>query len=184
MSRQVIGSIVFVTLFAFSHALQAEIRQETPAPAERPASGQNKPFSETPPAAPQGQPINVKLDLTITDQAGPETPAKKIVSLIVADRMSGSVRSVGNSLTNGSRAIINVDATPQLLSNGSIRVMLGLEYNPRLGNPTVETNASGSSLNQRVTVILQPNQPLVFSQAADPLSDRKISVEVRATILK
>jgi hypothetical protein len=42
----------------------------------------------------------------------------------------------------------------------------------------------GSSLNQRVGIILEGGKPLVISQAADPISDRKITVEIRATILK
>jgi hypothetical protein len=32
--------------------------------------------------------------------------------------------------------------------------------------------------------VLTSGKPLVLSQAADPLSDRKITVEVRADILK
>jgi hypothetical protein len=42
----------------------------------------------------------------------------------------------------------------------------------------------GSSLNQRVVIVLEPNKPLMLSQAADPLSDRRITVEVRVSILK
>jgi hypothetical protein len=33
-------------------------------------------------------------------------------------------------------------------------------------------------------VVLEAAKPLVISQAADPASDRKISVEIRATIMK
>jgi hypothetical protein len=33
-------------------------------------------------------------------------------------------------------------------------------------------------------VILQNGKPLVVSQAADPTTDRKMTVEVKATILK
>jgi hypothetical protein len=144
--------------------------------------------------------VNVKLDLAITDQLGPGEPSKKTVTLIVADRAVGSIRSTSNATISGipgNRAIINVDATPQLLPNGNVRVMLGLEYNPRQGAPAtdkvktasgevaeVPREVGGSSLNQRATIVLEPNKPLVFSQAADPMSDRKISVEVRATILK
>jgi hypothetical protein len=117
--------------------------------------------------------------------------------MIVADRAAGSIRSTSNTSVGGNRAIINVDATPQLLPNGNVKVLLGLEYNPRQGNPTTDKiktasgdelliprEAGGSSLHQRVSIVLEPNKPLVFSQAADPTSDRKISVEVRATILK
>jgi hypothetical protein len=39
-------------------------------------------------------------------------------------------------------------------------------------------------MNQSLTVILQSGKPLIVSQAADPVSDRKVVVEVKATILK
>jgi hypothetical protein len=197
MSRHAIGAAFIILVFASAASAQpAQGRGQTPAPADKPpvAQGQKPPL-EVP--QPLGQPVNVKLDLTITDQNGPGEPSKKTVSLIVADRAAGSIRSTSNTSIAGNRAIINVDATPQLLPNGNIRLLLGLEFNPRQGNPTPATDKAktpdelffqkepgGSSLNQRATIVLEPNKPLVFSQAADPTSDRKISVEVRATILK
>ena len=120
--------------------------------------------------------MNVKLDITITDQGGSGDPAKRTVSMLVADRAAGSIRSIANSV----RASLNVDATPQILPNGTIKVLLGLEYNPHRGDGP----STGSSLNQRVSVVLVPGKPMVLSQAADPLSDRKISVEIRGEILK
>jgi hypothetical protein len=175
-------------------AQQAPARAPAPAPAEKPSPAPSKAPSE---ATPQGQPVNIKLDLTITDQSGPGEPAKKTITIIAADRSAGSIRTYGNASFMGNRAIINVDATPQVLPNGNVKVMLGLEYNPRQAERPGDkvkaasgegidagSNAGGSGLNQRVTVILEPGKPLVFSQAADPMSDRKISVEVRASILK
>jgi hypothetical protein len=80
------------------------------------------------------------------------------------------------------RVQINVDARPQILQSGAIRLMLGLEYNPRtLGN---DAPTEWSSLNEQLGVVLQPGKPLLVSQAADPASDRKITVELTATILK
>jgi hypothetical protein len=199
MSRHAIGAAFIILVFASASSAQpAQGRGQPPAPAEKPpvAQRQNRPTPAPAEAAP-GQPVNVKLDLTITDQIGPGEPSKKTVTMIIADRAAGSVRSTSNATISGiigNRAIINVDATPQLLPNGNVKVLLGLEYNPRQGTDKVKTasgevvdipkEAGGSSLNQRVTIVLEPNKPLVFSQAADPMSDRKISVEVRATILK
>ena len=128
-----------------------------------------------------GQPVNVRLDLTITDQTGPGEPLKKVVTMVVADYSNGSIRSTGSVRTQG-RVQINVDARPQILPSGAIRLALGLEYNPRtLGN---DAPTEWSSLNEQIGVVLQPGKPLVISQAADPASDRKISVEVLATVMK
>jgi hypothetical protein len=195
MSRHIIGAAFIAALLAASvHAQEAQGRGgQTPAPAEKPPAGQNRtpPPPEAP--APAGQPVNVKLDLTITDQLASGAPAKKTVSMIVADRYSGSIRSIANTV----RATLNVDATPQILQNGNVRLQLGLEYNPRQPTTPPEKVKSpsgdmvelpreegGSSLNQRVVILLEPNKPLMLSQAADPLSDRKITVEVRVSLLK
>ena len=164
-------------LAASVHAQEAKGRGgQPPAPTEKPAAPQGRPPAPREAPAPLGQPVNVKLDLTITDQLGPGEPAKKTVSMIVADRMAGSIRSMGNT----ERATLNVDATPQILQNGSVRLQQGLEYNPQKGDGP----ATGSGLNQRITLVLVPGNAVVLSQAADPLSDRKITVEVRAEILK
>jgi hypothetical protein len=39
-------------------------------------------------------------------------------------------------------------------------------------------------MNQSVTVLLESGKPLVITQAADPVSDRKVTVEVKATVLR
>ena len=117
---------------------------------------------------PPGQGVNIKFDLTLTDQTGTAEAAKKTVSLLVLDRQTGYVRSTSSSERTGP-VRINVDARPQILSTGNIRVMLSLEY---------------QAISQQITVVVESGKPLVVTQTADPLSDRKVTVEMRATILK
>ena len=169
--RALTATIVATLLIAAPHA-QAPQQAKPEPPAAR---------SEQKPEPPLGQPVNIKLDLTITDQAGPGEPLKKVVTIVVADRGMGSIRSLGTVRSQG-RVQINVDARPQILQSGVIRLSLGLEYNPRtLGN---DAPAEWSSLNEQITVVVTAGKPLVVSQAADPASDRKISVEVLATVMK
>src|SRR4051812_24939060 len=54
--------------------------------------------SQAPPAqgAPEARRRNVSIELTISDQTGASEPLKKVVTMIVADRQMGSVRSSGN----------------------------------------------------------------------------------------
>src|SRR6058998_1602974 len=63
----------------------------------RPAQPTPKPTAQPKPASPaprrEGQPINVKVELVITDQRGTGAPVKKNVSVIVGDGREGSIRS-------------------------------------------------------------------------------------------
>lgn len=153
--------------------------------AQEPVTGapdKQKPAAQTAEAPSGGQPVNIKLDLTITDQTGPGDPIRKTVTLIVADRATGSIRSSGSVRGQG-RVQINVDARPQILSSGAIRLWLGMEYNPRMTGSDGPTESS--TLTEQIGgVVLQPGKPLIVSQAADPASDRKITVELTATLLK
>jgi hypothetical protein len=142
--------------------------------------------------------VNVRVDLTILDQLGTATPARKTVTLYVADRSSASIRTSGRLQTReGWRDVtINVDARPTVIRGNreSVQIDLGLEYRPTTpGQPAAPQNAPTppteltplpTTLNQRVVTILDSGKPIVISQASDPSSDRKISVELKATIEK
>jgi len=43
---------------------------------------------------------------------------------------------------------------------------------------------SGTDIKQNLVLILDSGKTLTISEATDPISDRKVSVEVKATILK
>jgi hypothetical protein len=172
-TRYVAVIIAVAALAAGPHALAAAPAAQSQKPAGQPPA----PRSE----ATAGQPVNIRLELTIRDQTGRGEPLEKVVSMVVADGRNGSIRSVGSVRTQG-RVQINVDARPQLLPSGAVRLILGLEYNPRtLGS---DAPTEWSSLNEQIGVVLEPGKPLIVSQAADPASERKISVQVRATPMK
>ena len=172
-SHALLVAVLAVALSAASP--HAATRQDAP---QKPKPGDQAPPRPEPPL---GQPVNIKIDLTITDQSGAGEPITKVVTMVVADRGMGSIRSLGSVRSQG-RVQINVDARPQILQTGGIRLSLGLEYNPRiLGN---DAPTEWSSLNEQLQTVVEPGKPLVVSQAADPASDRKIMVEVRATVMK
>lgn len=175
MHRQLRTAAVLITLAIAPHTALAAQEPQTPPPAR--AETRTEPRAE----AAAGQPVNIKLDLTITDQNAADQPRTKTVTLVIADRATGSIRSTGTMRMQG-RVQINVDARPQLLTSGAIRLNLSLEYNPQsLG---AEAPAEWSALHEQIGVVLEPGKPLVISQAADPASDRRITVEIRATMLK
>lgn len=132
---------------------------------------------------------NVQIELALTDQVGSGTPVKKVVSMIASSGAWGKVRSAGNVFPIGEPPYmveLNVDARPMVSLDGQIRVEMTMEYSPVKGasDPKVGPSQRPSGINQSQTVILQSGKPLVVSQAADPISDRKVTVEVKATVLK
>jgi hypothetical protein len=77
---------------------------------------------------------------------------------------------------------LNVDASPTILPNGKIRVRVTLQY--AAGQAQSGDARSRTDIRQTLVLILDSGKPLVISEASDPISDRHVTVEVTATILK
>jgi hypothetical protein len=132
---------------------------------------------------------NVQIELTISDQVGTQTPEKKTVNMVVASGNWGKIRSTGNVRPPGETPLVvqlDVDARPLVSVDGPIQLELTLNYAPP-GLQAAERDNSKprpTNINQSLTVVLQSGKPLIVSQAADPVSERKVVVEVKATVLK
>lgn len=134
------------------------------------------------PARPMRAVANVEIALTITDYVGAGAPLKKTVSMIAADGSVGRVRTTVGAVG----ATLNVDATPIIVEGDRVRLQLTLEYAPpdeRLrSNETAPPRPA--VVNEMLTIVLANGRSMVISHAADPASDRKVTVEVQASILK
>jgi hypothetical protein len=141
-------------------------------------------------------PQDIKLDVTITDQSGAARPITKNVSLIVADRADGSIRSetrVPFARKNGPVTAwewetlpLNVTVWPTIVSDGHVRVKLSLNYRTA-GAASAESGDAPRStavITKELTAVLSDGKPLVISTSADAATDRKVTVEVKATIQK
>lgn len=136
---------------------------------------------------------NVSIEVAIADQTGSADPVKNVVTMIVGDGRTGSVRSSGSVMTtlDGVRGAptaverrnvtLNVDANPTIQTDGSVLVLLTLEYTPR---PEGEKSEGPAQLNERITLTVESGKPMVVSRAADPGGNRKISIELTATVMK
>jgi hypothetical protein len=151
------------------------------------------------PAAPglKGQALNVRLELTIRDQRGSQQPVTKTVSMVVADRSMGRIRTQSTVLTERHGAqpvLVNVDGRPVVLSDGRVLLQLTLEYRPADAPTTRSEGASPSPatpsaqapphVSESIEMIVQSGKPIVVSRSADPDSDRSVTVEVNATVIK
>lgn len=199
MLKRIVMLMCAVAVSGVALAAQAP----TPAkPAQKPAPA--KPVEVKPEAAPAkappaetALPVNIKMEVNITDQTGSGPAARKVVSMIVGDRQSTSIRSSASVPVKNAYApagsppgyrnvTINVDARPAIVLKepNKINVSFGLEYFPKPQGGAEEMEPGMATINERFTLILESGKALIVSQAADPASDRKITVEVTATILK
>ena len=127
---------------------------------------------------------NVQVELTLSDHIGTQPPDKKTVSMIVSSGSWGKVRSAGFVGMPPVGVDLNVDARPFVTTEGQIQLEMTLSYSPPGSGDKDMLKPRATGVNQSLTVVLQSGKPLTVSQAADPISDRKVIVEVKATILK
>jgi hypothetical protein len=164
---------MLTTLVALAAASTLVSGQQAPAPAAKPAEA--PPGAQ--PARPTAQLVNVRIDLTVTEQREGSTVAPRTVTMLVADRESGRVRTGG-----GANAVLNVDARPELTRDGRIRLSVSLEY--RREADTAEKSAP-ALLTESLTMIVEDGKQVLVSQSADPTTARStVRVEVKATISK
>jgi hypothetical protein len=136
---------------------------------------------------PAGQPINVKVELTITDQRGGAAPVKKTVAVVTGDGLSGFIRS--QSQVSGVGAVpLNVDVEPLVLPDGKIRLRVNLQYDLPAPTDAMKENSPGTTLktevHDSVSLILESGKAMIAAQSADPVTDRQVTVDVKATILR
>ena len=188
-----IRTLVLAACFAgLSATLVAQ--QPSPATAQAPRISQPTtapaPAGQPAPPAPrrEGQPINVKVEVTITDQGGGTQPLKKTVTVVTGDHMSGFIRSVANYTSIGP-VPLNVDIQPQMLTDNRIRVRVNLQYTlpgDRTKPPAADSPFAlrTTEIHENLALILENGKPLIVAQSADPVGDRQVTIEVKATVLR
>ena len=188
-------SLIALLATALAAPLAAQQGQQPPPPPSQPATvppgqqpqqpppgratqqgrgGRGTPTGEAPPTAGRGlrpglPDQNVRLDVTITDSA--QKSQKKVVSMLMADGESGRIRSSNNL------GVLNVDGNTRVAPDGRIHVFITIEYLP-------DRSAATTELNQSISLMVAAGKPTQISQSADPGTDRKVSVEITATVVK
>jgi len=178
----------------------APVVQPVPAPAVQPAAPRaprpstGEPHTPPPAAAPEvaraprvrGQLANVRVDVTVTDQTGTRPVVTKTMTLTVADGESAMIRNETEMKTSdGVRsAPFSVDAHA-VIDGDRVRLDVALDYQVL---DTASTQTPGpptrTLFKGRQALVLESGRPLVISQSSDPMSDRKVTVEVKGTIVR
>lgn len=162
--------------------------------------GAGQAFAQNPPAAaPEAPPMpaNVRFDVVITDDAGGAKPLTKTVTLnVIASTNSvesglGAIRSSARPpgspvvQTSDGKSVVpielnlNVDVNrPRLMAGNRIRVPIIVEYKPYSADP----KSASATVRASVDMLMDSGKKVVISQSADPITDRKIVIEVTPTI--
>jgi hypothetical protein len=130
--------------------------------------------------------VNVQVDVTVSDQVGTAPPVVRHISATAADGERASVRSNSSVRTsNGFQPItLSLDVRPRVVTVNKVRVEIGLDTAAVTteGSSKELTATPGSRATQ--SIVLESGRPVLLSQTTDPLTDRKTSIEVKATILR
>ena len=147
-------------------------------PAAAPAAAPERPRRE-------GQPVNVKVDLILTDQRGGAPAIKRTVTVLAADGYTGSIRTQ-SQVTQVGPVPLNVDASPTLLADGKVRMAINLQYDwpAPIEAGSARGTVTSTSLHDQLMFILENGKSMIVAQSADPVGDRQVTVEVKATILR
>lgn len=175
----------------------AAAAQAQPAPPARPAAPAPA-APAAPPAAPavpvpapasvfqtfaragSAAPRNIRFDIVITETGGSK-PTTKTISLTVSDSNgNGSVRNLVKA-PGDSTVSLNVDVrSVQAFESGAVRASVNVEYQPY----TPDASAASSGIQSSITSMFQDGRRTQILQTSDPLSDRRITIEVTTTVLK
>jgi hypothetical protein len=137
--------------------------------------------------------VNIRIDATVIESRGAQTVSRKTVSATVMDGENGSVRStvimpaqspVDSARKDMLRGILNMDVRAWLRDDGRVTAYLTLESQGGPIDLGERGSGSDAGIRQSVSVVLEQGKPLVVAQSADAVGDRRLALEVTATVLK
>jgi hypothetical protein len=143
--------------------------------------------------------INIRIDATVTESRGEQVLGRKVISVTLVDGENGAVRSSAmvpiNQSNDGPKAWpgdfqrvpLNMDAMVRLRDDNRVHARVTLDYNRGsvdIGESGAGRAARENFIRQSVSVILDNGRPLIVAQSADPEGDRRVTLELKATVLK
>ena len=190
MTRSLLAVLICGVLSTAAFADSQKPPAPPPAPsAPRTPAGEDAPPPPPPPPTPDGRlrklGPNVRVEVTFIDQRADGTLPPKTVTVTTGDGHWGRVRSSVNTMGYGASPL-NVDARPEMQPDGRILLALNLEYGEKRvpeGKQVQPGQVIEATLNESLTIAINSGQKLTVTQSADPMSDRKVTVDVKATVL-
>jgi hypothetical protein len=177
----------YVALFICLMSVTLAAQQAAPAPKTPGTPEATAPVPPAPPAPdPErgGQPINIRLDVSVIDQTGQVAAQPKSLMVMLVDRAMGRTRAAFQDRS------VAVDARPVIV-DGRIRVSLTIQSDPSrpgfmrvepVGTPAEQDHTIG--WRNSFSLLLENGKPMLALETMDAVTKRKMSIEVKATIQK
>ena len=171
-------------LFALILLVPVMATAQQPAPAPAPASSP-APVSDVP---------NLRFEVTITDEGGGAPALKKVVSVITrGNNTNASVRTIG-PLPPTHPVALALEAR-KASTNVFLYVDARGSYEPAArrvsGRVAVsyqafwpEAKSLPSNVQTQVDAVFDEGKPMLLVQAADPITDRRTTIQVTVTALR
>ena len=184
--------VVTMVFSSAAGAAQKPPAPPPPPPADAAPANPGRKAPPPPPAAPtpdgRARKVgpNVRVEVMFSEQRSDASATPKTVTITTNDGQWGRVRSSVSTAGYGFSPL-NVDARPEVLADGRVLLSVNIEYGEKrvqTGKEVQVGHITEATLSESVTLVLESGKGLAVTQSADPMSDRKVSVEVKATILK
>jgi hypothetical protein len=137
----------------------------------------------------EGPLTSLRIELTITDQRGGASPLKKTITVMAADGLLSRIRSASYFTgLSGGEVPLNVDMVP-IVRGAKVRLSLTLQYDlPVMPSASGEApkgpNLYRTNVSETLNTIVDDGKLQVVAQSADPITDRQVTIEVKATIVR
>ncbi len=214
LKRQTVCVLVLTVVLAALPLGAVLAEQSTKSPAAAQTEQQKaSPSNNQGPTATFGPNVRVDVTITDQGGGGSAAPIRKTISLTAASGLSrsnsvrsgvnvpvpsttmapvaaGGVNTVPITSYNYRTMGLSLDVREVEVRDNQVRVGLTVEYSPldETEKPTSPspTPVSYSNFSQSFQLVLDNGKPIVAAETSDPVPNRsrKLSVEVKATILK
>ena len=157
-------------------SLTAQAQTPAPKPAQLPPPATVAVVPEEVATAPQL--VNIRVDIAVVEEGAGSPVVRKEMSLILADRRSGSVRSAARGISDKDIGglQLSADVRPWVERDGRIRTLVTMNY---VSHPHFTDWGQ-----LKFEPLLESGKLLTVSRASSAVSDRYVRVDVTATILK
>lgn len=212
MRKVLFTALLGVLVVATQARAQAALQQNPPAPAPATPTAPAQPAAPARPAAapavPQpalaratiNQQRNVRFDITITDTGVPKPVTKTLSLTVSSSNNAGSIRNLARlgdptvPITVPSPdgktsaqvfSVVNVPLNVDVRSvswveENAVRASVSVEYQPYVP----DAKAQPGLITASATTIFYDGRKTQILQSSDPVSDRRTTIEVTATVVK